>query len=358
MFTIFIGTYSQSIAGMSANGEGIYSCTVDQATGAFGVPVLAAECTNPSYLALDPQFEYLYAVKEVFAASAPAVLAMAVDKRGLLKTLNSQAVPGELPCHVALDHTHRLLATAQYWSGDICLYRLASDGTILPNPTKIQRKGNGPNSSRQEGPHAHFVHFLTSETGDITLVITDLGTDSVAFYPITIDCGDIIAGSPKTLSAPEGAGPRHIAFTKNADMAFVVNELQESVLVLISGDQGDWLISQKVQVFPELSTQDGACAAIRISPDERHVYVSGRCQSRVACFSVDCARQALERQGDIATGGEGPRDFAVSPDGTLLVVANQSSNSLTSFYRDPISGLLKATGHSVELGSPVCVQFG
>jgi 6-phosphogluconolactonase len=55
--------------------------------------------------------------------------------------------------------------------------------------------------------------------------------------------------------------------------------------------------------------------------------------------------------------GAKPRDFCIDPTGKFLVVANQDSDNLVIFKRDPETGALTPTGRSVEVGSPVCVQM-
>jgi 6-phosphogluconolactonase len=52
-----------------------------------------------------------------------------------------------------------------------------------------------------------------------------------------------------------------------------------------------------------------------------------------------------------------PRNFAIEPTGRFLLVANQSGNSVISFYINQETGELTPTGNVVEVGSPVCVRF-
>ena len=49
------------------------------------------------------------------------------------------------------------------------------------------------------------------------------------------------------------------------------------------------------------------------------------------------------------------RSFTFTPDGLLLVVANQHSHNLVSFYCDETTGVLKPTGYMVEVPCVACV---
>ena len=98
--------------------------------------------------------------------------------------------------------------------------------------------------------------------------------------------------------------------------------------------------------------EDGAGAAIRLSPDERHLYLSDRKQSAIAGFGVADSPVPL---GEINSGGLSPRDFILTSDGAWVIAANQNSNLLASFSRDPESGLLTASGHVCAIGSPVAL---
>jgi 6-phosphogluconolactonase len=96
-------------------------------------------------------------------------------------------------------------------------------------------------------------------------------------------------------------------------------------------------------------------AAIKIAPDQRHLYVSGRTQSQIAAFEIDQESKQLKALACVDTGGISPRDFSITPDGSFLVIANEKSDSVTSLRRDKATGLLEPTGYGIDVGSPVCI---
>src|ERR1700678_3502990 len=57
-FWVFVGTYTDR------ESKGIYRMVLDSASGKLSEPVLAAELSNPSFLAIHPTRKYLYTVNE------------------------------------------------------------------------------------------------------------------------------------------------------------------------------------------------------------------------------------------------------------------------------------------------------
>ena len=347
-----VGTYSQPLGGMPARGEGIYSATIDLRTGALAKPRCLVRCPNPSYLAWGPGRRCLYATRELFADSGPA-LASFRPRAGGLEEIQSVALQGDLPCHISIDTTGQFLASAQYGGGDVAVYRLESSGGMLEPGVRIQHAGCGPNKQRQEGPHAHYAAVLSERR---MLVAVDLGLDAVIGYRVDLSTGSVDSTPLFTVPAEPGSGPRHLAMLPGTDTAYVYCELSDEIVQLAFTPEGCRRVGL-MRAFPPERGVDPAGAAIRVSPDGRHVYVSGRSQSSIACFAVDPVTHALAPLADIDTGGMGPRDFSITPDGSHLVVANEHSDHVTSLRRDAASGLLSATGHSLEVGSPVCILF-
>src|SRR5688572_30746571 len=100
-FWAFVGTYTGD------DSQGIYSFQFDARTGKAGDVQLAAEVTNPSFLAIRPDGEYLYAVNEVASSdgkSGGAVAAFRIDRdSGRLELLNQASTVGAGPCHLVVD---------------------------------------------------------------------------------------------------------------------------------------------------------------------------------------------------------------------------------------------------------------
>ena len=98
-------------------------------------------------------------------------------------------------------------------------------------------------------------------------------------------------------------------------------------------------------------------ADIHLSPDEKFLYATNRGTANdITCFSVAKDGQLTFKQ-QISTGGDGPRNFAISPDGQYVLVAHQMTDNIVIFKRDTKTGLLTKTGKQIEVGAPVCVLF-
>lgn len=57
------------------------------------------------------------------------------------------------------------------------------------------------------------------------------------------------------------------------------------------------------------------------------------------------------------TEGQTPRNFALSPKGNHLIVANQDSDNLMVFEVDPSTGHLSGPVYAEQTSKPVCIKF-
>ena len=104
---VYIGTCTRTTPGESHRAEGIYVYRLDSVTGALSLVGAARGIANPSFLALDPQRRFLYAVseaEELESRPIGTVSAFALNRSsGLLAPLNQQLTHGEGPCYVSVD---------------------------------------------------------------------------------------------------------------------------------------------------------------------------------------------------------------------------------------------------------------
>ena len=79
-----------------------------------------------------------------------------------------------------------------------------------------------------------------------------------------------------------------------------------------------------------------------VTPDDRHVIAANRGHNSLAVF--DRSKDGkLKLNSHYLTGGSHPRNFDISKDGKVVIVANQDSDRLNSFVRDPVSGRLECS---------------
>lgn len=339
--TLLIGTYTEGPSGL---GAGLYRCPVVAATGALGAPRRIAALRNPTYLATHPALDgTLYAIEET---AAPALVRLHLTSSGA-RVLQRRRLTGSGACHLAVSPDGRYLATAQYQSGHVDLFSLGGDGAIGAHLAAFHAEGNGPNPARQRGPHAHCVLFLTDPD---VLAVADLGRDCVTLFDLAAGAPELRANTARQIAFPPGSGPRHITRIAGSDDLAVLCELDEN-LTLLRRDQAGWHLASRRRVFPA-TPQDGAAAALRTGPTGL-LYASGRSGHEIACIACP-AGQAPKVVQTVPSGGHHPRDILLSPDGRLLMAANQHSHSITAFAVAP-DGLLRQTPHRAEIGSPACL---
>ncbi|MEJ7501020.1 beta-propeller fold lactonase family protein, partial [Staphylococcus pasteuri] len=68
-------------------------------------------------------------------------------------------------------------------------------------------------------------------------------------------------------------------------------------------------------------------AAVRLSHDQRYLYVSNRGHDSIAIFKLLEDGAKLELVDIVSSGGSFPRDFNITADDAYLVAAHQEENS-------------------------------
>ena len=341
-----MGTYTR------ATSRGIYGVSLDAATGALGKPMLAAEAPNPTFLALSPSREILYAV----CAGPGWASSFRVDPASMLLRPIQQREPGTgpTPCHIAIDQTGAAAVAANYHLGQAAAIPLNADGT-LGEPRVVTHSGKGPHPTRQEASHVHSANIAPDNRYTI---VCDLGLDRIYTYSIYRGSIALTPGSPPFLATAPGAGPRHLAFDRLGLHAYAINELDNTV-VAYSYDPTRGALSplQSVSVLPPGYTRQATAAEVAVHPNGRFLYGSSRGPDTLSVFAIRGSDGSLSPVETVPCGGKGPRHFAISPDGAWLVCAHQDSGSLCSFRVDGTSGRLTRVPGSVSVSMPVCVLF-
>ena len=343
---LFVGTYTRGTS------RGIYSLTLDGATGALGAPELSAEAPNPTFLALSPDRRHLYAV----CAGPGWISSFRVDPSSPRLAPVQQSTPdaSPTPCHVAVDAAGRIALAANYHLGQAAAIPLGPEGTF-GTPRIVSHTGRGPHSTLQTKSHVHSANF---DRENRFALVCDLGLDRVYTYAVDRGGPALVPGHPPFVSSAPGAGPRHLALGADGGRAYVVNELDGTVAAYsYEPKTGVLRHLQTVTVVPPGYAGSTAAAEIRMHPNGRFLYASCRGSDTLAVFAVEDPSGLLTPAGFVACGGKGPRSFSISPDGTWLVCANQESGTLCAFKVDGEGGGLARIPGTVPVSMPVCVLF-
>ncbi|MBO0805259.1 MAG: lactonase family protein [Nocardiopsaceae bacterium] len=376
---LIIGTYTERLPHVHGKADGIGAASFDPASGRLGEVRALAAARNPSYLAVTPSGDRLYAVCEsdMFEGNRGGGLAaFERDTRtGELTRLNARSTVGDWPCHVALARGGRFVVTANYGTdgGSVTVYPVRADGGLGDLADHVRHPGSGPNAERQASSHAHMIASDPS-TGD--LLVADLGADTIFGYEVSGTGG---LSLKRELRTRPGAGPRHLAFHPDGRHLFVVNELDGTVSVWRrdaggsgdrggSGDPGDsWDPGGFAEVAAVSTIPAGAAipphagggnlpAAVRVSPSGRHVLVSNRGHDSIAVFRFDPPASGLRLLGVVPAEGECPRDFVLTPDGRWLIAASQDGDLLASYAFDDVAGTLRLL-HRATAPTPACLAL-
>jgi 6-phosphogluconolactonase len=209
--------------------------------------------------------------------------------------------------------------------------------------------------------HIHEVTF----SGDRSVLVNDLGKDLVYRFEIAPDGSLSPVPTQTTKISTPGSGPRHTAIHPSAPLAFVINELSNTISSFtfdpLTGSLGREIVTVSTLRETEESAEMGA-AEIQISADGRYLYGSNRDlsspnlnRSSIVVMEIDSTNGTLTTIQHVDTLGEHPRHFDLFLGGSMLVVGNLKSNSIVSFPVDKATGLLGNALSQASAGAPTHV---
>lgn len=321
--TGYLGTYS------SPDSEGIYRFALDKASGILTGPDLFCKLPDCKYLSLSSN--QLAAPVRTQEAAGITLLDIGGDEPSLIDDLYEEE---QTACFVTQDED--FIYTANYHQGLVLIYKKTDTGLTLHKKIEIA-PGAG---CHQVLLHEHYILVPCLLKDEIRIFDRDRDycpAGSIFFQP--------------------GTGPRHGIFTKDHRYLFVVSELSNELYVYrlentanpaeLSPDSGseEGIRMTMLSVTPLLSREQTgnspaapASAAIRFSPDERHLYVSTRFTEIISVFRVHEGQVTLVQQ--LGSGGTHPRDIVITEDGTFLLAANRTKGGLVCFPVDPDNGMI------------------
>jgi 6-phosphogluconolactonase len=351
-YWLYVGTYTDHAS------KGIYVYCFDSSTGTLTALGLAAEASEPSFLAADSSGRFLYAVNETATYNGQptgAVTAFAIQREsGKLSLLNQVSSRGENPAHVTLDRTGTYALVSNYSTGSVAVFPVLKDGRLKDATSFVQHKGSSVNPQRQEGPHAHAVVLSPDNR---FAIVADLGLDQLLVYSFDAANGTLGA-QPQIVRTSTGAGPRHLVFGSDGRFLYAINELQSTVAAYsYSAATGVLHELQTVSVLPKGFSGQNTAAEIEIDPSGNLLFASNRGDDSIAVFAIDSRAGTLTHVENDPVGGKTPRNFVIDPAGKWLLAANQDSDNITVFRIDHKNDHLTATEEVVQVPSPTCLKF-
>ncbi|GAA1907364.1 lactonase family protein [Streptomyces sodiiphilus] len=336
----YIGSYT------SRGGWGITTARAGAADGALSPVHRTAVLPDPGFLALAPGRPVLYAVSETAEGRAAA---FSLARPGTPEPLGPPVeVGGAGPAHLAVGPER--LYTANYTSGSVSTLRLREDGSPAGPAAVRTHRGGGPVKGRQDGPHAHAVVLAPARD---RLLAVDLGTDSVWIHPVDPGPGD---PPGREVRLRPGSGPRHLAFHPEGRMAYVVNELN-STLVRCGWDAtaGELEPLEETALLPPGTAGENYPSGLAVSPCGTRLYTANRGHDSIAVLDLGPEGAGRpELVGTVPCRGAWPRALALAPGGEWLYVANERSGDVAWFRTGQRDGLPEHAG-SLRVPAPGCV---
>ncbi len=344
--TIIVGTYTNSD---KCNSGGIHIFDFDENTYKHSLKFVTEDVINPSFVSLSPDKKFLFSVNEDGENSTVSSFSIDEEEGKLIKK-DTKKTQGEDPAFLISDEQN--VITANYSGGSINVFRRLEDGKLSEVVQNIKFEGIGVNPKRQEKSHIHQVQFSVDHE---YVLATDLGLDKIYVFKYTKTGGTVLEKISE-FDAKKGSGPRHIAFDKTGKLIYLVQELSGDLSVL-SFDEGKIELIQQETLLSRKVRFNFRAADIHLSNNEKFVYVTNRDDADDITVFKRKKDGKVKRIQQIKTVGRNPRNFTISPNNKLVLIANQDTNRINIFARDLKTGLLTATGKSIPVCSPVNVIF-
>ncbi len=302
-----------------AENGGLYLCR-ERENGALEDVAFTPLC-GANYICFSPDATLLYSTWNKDGKGGVAAYRMAED--GTLTALNSMESDGQATCHLTTSPDGGFLYAANYLTGNFAEFRLAADGSIAGRTQVISHTDYpvGPRADRQDTAHTHCTRFTPDGK---FLCVVDLGVDRIFLYPY--ETGKGIVNQPQICVTDPADGPRHIIFDASGTIAYVINELGNSVSSC-SYTNGVLTPIGKFSTLPENCNAVTKASAIRLDVREEFLYASNRGFDSIARFRV-VAPGKLEIVDIVDAHGESPRDINFLPSGKYFTASNEFSDRI------------------------------
>ena len=334
--------------------DGILAFDWDPATAELKQVEVAARLANVDWIVYSPDRKHIFAASEVdsFNGKPTGEVASFSVSNGKLAQVSAQNSATKGTCHIGLDHTGRVLVSADYGGGASASFKITG-GKLSSAVTTSHYIGHGPVKDRQEAAHAHFASFSPDNR---FAYINDLGSDSIHIYTLNADTAELTNAG--TYRARAGSGPRTLHFHPNGATAYCMNELNSTVDIL-KWHKADGSLTPvtRVELQPDRSKPTSTGCDTVITRDGRFVYFANRGDDFIYAFKADAKSGALTPIAKTTSGGKTPRNFVLDPTERWMLVANQNSSTVAVFARNPQTGELARDGKTYECASPMCILF-
>jgi len=333
-YIAYVSTYTRS------NDKGIRIYDVDEKTGRL-VERGQIAITNSSYLTISHNQKYIYSITDL------GVEAFRKEADGGLTLINVASINGMRGCYISTDYTDKYMFVAGYHDGKITVLSLNEDGSIGEITDEVYHQGMGSISERTSRPHVRCVKMTRDNK---YLLATDSGIDHVKIYKFDKNNGTI---KPiDAIRCEQESGPKYVKFTKDGKFAYVINEMNNSIVAYSYKEVNGYPEFEKIQKISTLNNyhaQDAAACAMKFSYDTKYLFCSNAGDNSVGCFEVNSETGELTKKFVLPISGSYPKDIAIFPDNKHLVSLNHESNTMTFFTVDLEKNIIVMNGREMKV---------
>ncbi len=290
----YVGTYSSSEA------PGTYRFTLDTNTGILSNAQLVYAQTNTKYSA--------------WCGGLLATLTEMNGKAGLA-LIDTASIQGSVPDRVLTENVtscfltwHRgCIYTANYHDGHVLIYQV-HEGKLKQMRRIFVEK--------EAGCHQVLFH-------DHFLLVPCLCLDQIRIFDLDREDAPV-----KQLEFPAGTGPRHGVFNADHTRFYLVSETSNE-LFTYRVDGLEFTLDHVCPLLPEGAFPHAQAAAIRLSADEKTLYLSVRGANLIVVVQVSGDSPHILQHMD--SHGCDPWDLALVPGCPFLLCSNRTSNEILCF---------------------------
>ena len=350
-YRLLVGTYTENTPA-----DGVYLYSFDAQTAEVRLLDMAPS-GNPSFVIANPDQTRAYSVNE-YNDGRQGVSSFELEADSI-RGLNSVIIPkeqtdGEDPCNLLFDG--ETIISSNYTGGTVTAFALNEDGSILGSSQYFSCSSEyfQALTGLSLGSDPAHMHCAVLSPDGKYFFVTNLGMDCIhrferveGIHPLG---NSTVAWKHTGLTK---FGPRHMVFSADGKYAYLLCELGDK-LVVFEYEDGKL---NPIQTLTAYKGKGHGSADLHISPDGRYLYTSHRLkEDGIAIFGIDKATGKVKKAGYQPTGRH-PRNFAITPDGNWLLCACRDDNRIEVYSINKETGALSATGKTIDVGAPVCVQI-
>lgn len=330
--------------------RGVYTFNIDVATGELFFKTQFKTPTNPIY-----SFNYGRFVCTTYKNRTGSISdggACSYTSTAQTLSLVSRITDdGKTYMHACVngdDVTADKFVGADYYNGEIMVGKLLKKKlTTVMNVHKFE--GVGVHPIRQTQSHPHHVGF----TPDNQLYVVDLGLDKIHIFDLQED-GTLVEDTNVSFQVPAGHGPRQMTFNEEGTIAYVINELVNTISVYAYKDYTFTFI-QEVDSYDKVKFPDeeNLVAEFKLTKDGQFGLILNRGHDSLSLFSVN--EDGTLTYQDFVDTSANPRCLEIIRDRWVVIGCQKGGIIEVAEISREKNGLLFEKEYSYLVAEPVCI---